>query len=107
MKWATMTQHGSNQTLVASSGTITPSASTWYHTAMVRTNGTMKFFVNGTQAISDFTDTSDYSNRDTLTLGGFYSTDYLMDGYIDEFRVTNKARYTSNFTAPTKEFPNK
>ena len=28
------------------------------------------------------------------------------DGYIDEFRITQKARYTSNFTAPTKAFPN-
>ena len=107
MKWATMTQHGSNQILVASSGNITPSASTWYHTAVVRTNGTIKVFVDGTQNISDFTDTTDYSNRDTLTVGGFYDTNYLMDGYIDELRITNKARYTSNFTAPTKEFPNR
>jgi len=107
MKWATMTQHGGNQILVASSGNITPSTGTWYHTAVVRTNGTVKVFVDGTQNISDFTDTTDYSNRDTLFIGGFFSTSYLMDGYIDEFRYTNKARYTSNFTAPTKEFPNR
>lgn len=107
MKWATMTQHGGNAIHVASSGNITPSASTWYHTAVVRTNGTIKVFVDGTQNISDFTDTTDFSNRDTLTVGGFFDTNYLMDGYIDELRITNKARYTSNFTAPTKEFPNR
>ncbi len=102
--WSTMTQHGGN---TRHSSAVTPSASTWYHTAVVRTNGTIKVFVDGTQIISDFTDTSDYSNRDTLTIGGFFDTNYLMNGYIDEFRVTNKARYTSNFTAPTKEFPNR
>ena len=102
--WSTMTQHGGNS---RKSSAVTPSASTWYHTAVVRTNGTVKVFVDGTQVISDFTDTTDFSNRDTLTIGGFYDTNYLMNGYIDEFRVTNKARYTSNFTAPTKEFPNR
>ena len=102
--WSTMTQHGGNS---RKSSAVTPSASTWYHTAVVRTNGTIKVFVDGTQIITDFTDTTDFSNRDTLTIGGFYDTNYLMNGYIDEFRVTNKARYTSNFTAPTKEFPNR
>jgi hypothetical protein len=100
-----MTKHGgSNAIHVASSGTITPSTSTWYHTAVVRTSGTIKVFVDGTQVISDFTDTTDYTDRDSLVIGGFYSTDYLMDGYIDEFRITHKARYTSNFAAPSKEF---
>jgi hypothetical protein len=105
IKFATMTKHGgSNAIHVASSGTITPSTSTWYHTAVVRTSGTIKVFVDGTQVISDFTDTTDYTDRDSLVIGGFYSTDYLMDGYIDEFRITHKARYTSNFAAPSKEF---
>jgi len=102
--WSTMTKHGGDS---RKSSAVTPSASTWYHTAVVRTSGTIKVFVNGTQVISDFTDSTDFSDRDSLVIGGFYSTTYLMDGYIDEFRITHKARYTSNFTAPTKAFPNK
>jgi hypothetical protein len=106
MKWSTMTTYGGNAMKVATTGSITPSANTWYHTAVVRTNGTVKVFVDGTQNVPDFTDATSYNDRDALTIGGFYSTDYLMDGYVDEFRITRKARYTSNFTAPTKEFLN-
>ncbi len=103
-KWATMTQHGSNQSIYSTSG---PSADQWYHVANVRTNGVVKIFVDGTQIIDDFNDTTDYSARNKLTLGGFYSSDYYLDGYIDEFRVSQFARYTSNFTAPTAAFTDK
>ena len=103
-KWATMTQHGSNQSIYSTSG---PSADQWYHVANVRTNGVVKIFVDGTQIINDFNDTTDYSARNKLTLGGFYSSDYYFDGYIDDFRVSQFARYTSNFTAPSAAFPDK
>ena len=42
-----------------------------------------------------------------LTIGGNYNGDYYLRGYMDELRITvGNARYTSNFTAPTEEFPN-
>ena len=102
--WSTLTKHGGDS---RNSSSVTPSTSTWYHTAVVRTSGTIKVFVDGTQVVSDFTDTTDFTDRDSLVIGGFFSTDYLLDGYIDEFRISHVARYTSNFTAPTTEFPNK
>ena len=40
-------------------------------------------------------------------IGAYYNGSYSMDGYIDEFRITKKARYTSNFTAPTEAFLDK
>ena len=97
--WSTMTKHGGDSRKFSS---VTPSASTWYHTAVVRTSGTIKVFVNGTQVISDFTDSTDFSDRDSLVIGGFYSTTYLLDGYISGFRyVKGTAVYTSAFTPPT------
>ena len=39
-------------------------------------------------------------------IGAYPTGSYIYDGFLDELRITNKARYTSNFTAPTKEFPN-
>ncbi len=101
--WSTMTKHGGDSRKFSS---VTPSASTWYHTAVVRTSGTIKVFVDGVQIITDFTDTTNFTDRDSLVIGGFYSTSYLMDGYIDELRVTNRARYTTNFNPPTESFPN-
>ena len=86
-------------------GSSVPSATTWYHVAFVRNSGTSKFYVDGTEILS-VSDTTNYTDT-YFTIGGWYTTGYLMHGYIDEFRITNKARYTSNFTAPTKAFPNK
>ena len=66
--------------------------------------GSYKLYVNGTEYLSA-SDSTNYTDTYFL-IGGWYSTSYLMDGYIDEFRISLKARYTSNFTAPTKAFPN-
>jgi len=42
-----------------------------------------------------------------LSIGGYYNTSYLYQGYLDELRITKGvARYTSNFTPQTSEFPN-
>ena len=84
----------------------TPSATTWIHFAYVRTSGVIKIFIDGSQIGSDVAWTGDYKANDVLVIGGYYSTSYLLNGYIDSYRVTLKARYTSNFTAPTKAFPN-
>ena len=40
-----------------------------------------------------------------LTIGGYYSSSFLLNGYIDDFRITLKARYTSNFTVPDAQHP--
>ena len=84
----------------------TPSATTWIHFAYVRTSGVIKIFINGTQIGSDIAWTNSYLANPVLTIGGYYSTSYLLNGYIDSYRVTLKARYTSNFDVPTEVFSN-
>ena len=64
-------------------------------------------FVDGTQDGSTATNAGNFSQTEHL-VGANDTTgngDFL--GYIDELRLTMKARYTSNFTAPTKEFANR
>jgi len=79
------------------------SAGQWYHVAAVRNSGVSKLYIDGIENIS-FTDTWQYSNQ-WVVLGGYYSTSYLMDGKIQDFRITKGlARYTSNFTPPSAEF---
>ena len=81
-----------------------PNINTWYHVALVRNSGTIKLYVNGVEQLS-ISDSTDYTDT-YFTIGGWYSTGYLMDGYIDDFRITHKARYTSNnFTVPDAEHP--
>ena len=84
---------------------VSPSANTWYHVAYVRSSGVTKLYVDGTSVISQ-NDTTDYTNT-FFVIGGGYSSSFLMDGYIDDFRISHMARYTSNFTAPTEPFADK
>mgnify|MGYP003648463813 FL=1 len=105
-KWHIYYGAGENQTNTVGSSVDAPSQNTWYHFAFVRTSGVIKIFIDGTQIGSNISYTGNYTTHNNLTIGGWYSTSYLLNGYIDEFRITHKARYTSNFTAPTKAFPN-
>jgi hypothetical protein len=88
---------------------FTNTTNTWNHYAIVRSNGVTKLYFNG-NLVTDIgtsgaiTDTTNYTGT-YLAIGGYYSTSYLWNGYIDEFRITNGvARYTSNFTPPTAQF---
>ena len=84
---------------------VSPSANTWYHVAYVRSSGVTKLYVDGTSVISQ-NDTTNYTNT-FFVIGGGYSSSFLMDGYIDDFRISHMARYTSNFTAPSEPFADK
>ena len=100
-RWGTMTKYGGNQSLYADTQ-YNPKVNEWYHTAVVRTSNTVKVFVNGVQIISDFTDATDFSDRDSIVVGSMFSSSYDMTGYISGFRyVKGTAVYTSAFTPPT------
>jgi hypothetical protein len=80
------------------------SADTWHHLAVVRSSGTTKLYVDGTQQGSDYTDSTDYQASSKLTIGANMNDINSLDGHIDELRVSNSARYTTTFTAPTEPF---
>ena len=80
-------------------GTTTLSTNTWYHVALTRQSGTSRLFLNGTLEGSTTTTQTYYAS--TFELGN-YNSNYGLDGYIEDFRITKGlARYTSNFTPPT------
>ena len=100
-RWATMKQYGGSATLYADTD-YNPKLNQWYHTAVVRTSNTVKVFVDGVQVISDFTDATNFSDRDSIVIGTAYDTSQCMAGYISGFRyVKGTAVYTSAFTPPT------
>jgi len=82
------------------------SVGTWYHIAISRSGNTTRMFIDGTQ-VGSFTDNFTYNYAD-LTIGAFYNyaSGGVMNGHLDEFRVSNTARYTSNFTPQTQPFVN-
>lgn len=98
-----------NTSLFTSSTAI--STNTWTHLALVKNNGTITLYLNGTKpttgsAASATSLTDQYmtigtsiANRDTTAVNHMY-------GYIDDLRITNGyARYTANFTPPGGAYP--
>jgi len=79
---------------------------TWYHIALVRTQGSLKCFVDGTQVGSTQSDATDVHHSPYILLGKHGNGEYF-NGYMDEIRLSNFARYTSNFTAPSEPFADK
>jgi hypothetical protein len=76
----------------------------WNHVAVVRNSGTTRMYINGIQVIS-VADTANYTGT-FLGIAGIFSTSFLMNGYVSDFRITKGiARYTANFTPPTSAFP--
>jgi hypothetical protein len=83
--------------------TFSLSTNTWYHAALVRSSGTTKLYIDGTEEIS-ISDSQNYTGT-YMAIGGYYNTTYVHNGYIQDLRVTKGlARYTTTFTPPTTEF---
>jgi hypothetical protein len=79
---------------------------TWYHIAVVRNSGVFKVFFNGTD-LTTFTNDSGFVNSGRTQniivnqLGKFGDSRGSWDGYMDEIRVSNTARYTGDYTPHT------
>ena len=90
---------------ITSSGTV--SATTWTHIAVVRegtsTNQT-KIYISGS---NDGTGTvsTDFNQTNSMYIGADRTGGSAANAYVQDVRITNYARYTSNFTAPTAAFP--
>jgi hypothetical protein len=89
---------------ITSTGTV--SATTWTHIAVVRegtsTNQT-KIYINGT---NDGTGTvsTDFNQTNSMYIGADRTGGSAANAYVQDVRITNDARYTANFTAPTAAF---
>lgn len=82
----------------------------WVHRAIVRDRSSLKIFTNGTleRTYDIGTSAIGYNANSPFCIGKWVSdynqSEYLFCGYIDEFRISDIARWTSNFTPPTKAY---
>jgi hypothetical protein len=86
----------------------TLSINTWYHIAIVRASNIFKIYLNGTAIFTSGTVTDALIPRTAaFNIGSsFGASSYPFNGWIDEFRLSvGIARWTSNFTPPTQEYP--
>ena len=89
---------------------FTPTLNQWYHVAFTRDGSSdCRIFVDGTQVGATVNNTgtitaNNATGLDGLKVGNESTGTSPWDGWIDEVRISDTARYTSNFTAPTAAF---
>jgi len=91
-------------------GTTTVTQNAWNHIAYVRNGTTWMLFVNGNRDLNLTGISGTIVNRSTSlkAIGAWFSTAAFspQTGYIDDFRISKVARYSTNFTPATTAFVN-
>tara|TARA_R110002072_G_scaffold130560_1_gene269450 strand:+ start:408 stop:2402 length:1995 start_codon:yes stop_codon:yes gene_type:complete len=93
----------------AAANTLNLTTGTWYHIALCRSGTSTKLFLDGTQKGSTYSDSTVYLNSGKCVIGvsSYGDSGNWGNYYMNDFRASNFARYTSNFTAPTEPFADK
>ncbi len=76
-------------------------AGTWYHLTVTYQSGTAVMYLNGVQVAQG--NVGSIGSAPRLTIGGLAGFPFF-NGQIDEIRISNTVRYTSNFSFPTTAF---
>jgi len=96
-------QYRNNDTVLITS-TNSVATNTWHHIAVVRSSGVTTIWINGVSNGTTSTNNNLTSpNSYPLYIGNHPALIATWSGYIDDFRVTRFARYTSAFAAPARE----
>jgi len=83
------------------------SANTWQHICVCRESGNTRLYVDGTQRGSTYADSTNYQHDSIYIFYNSLSSAYDAQGYINEFRISDVARYSgASLTVPTEKFKN-
>ncbi len=95
---------GTSPSGLAVTSTGAMSNSTWYHFALTRSGSSWILYKDGTAGGTATYSGSMLANT-TISIGrsGAFATQYV-NGYVDEVRISDTVRYTSNFTPSTSAF---
>jgi hypothetical protein len=74
----------------------------WFYFAITRSSGNVNVYVNGVSRASGSGNTNNLTGT-YISVGGYYNTSYLFDGYLQDFRITKG--YARTITTPTAAFP--
>ncbi len=76
---------------------------TWNFLQLIRSSGTTRMYLNGSQVGSDYSDSFDF-NSVTIWVGhgNYPAGGFAFQGYLDDFRITKAARTPG---VPTEAFP--
>lgn len=80
----------------------------WTAVSVVRYNGTTKMYINGTAVNAGWADSTNYQAGSCIigALDRLQNGSFSIRAYLDEFRISNIARYTTDYTPATEPFVN-
>jgi hypothetical protein len=90
------------QTILQPSGAF--ATNTWNHWALVRSGSTCTIYKDGVSLGTGTKAGTIGSSSTGVTLGYAPGGSVPFDGWLDEVRISDIARYTSNFSVATSEF---
>lgn len=103
-QYGNVVQYGryNNQIIHYSDSTLADTK--WHHIAFVSHLGTVTLYIDGVFKQSASIKSVSFPSMD-FTIGGRTTGTSVPNGnYLDEFRISDVARWTSNFTPPTKPY---
>jgi len=92
-----------NGTILQQTGTPSLNNNQWNHFALVQNSTLLTLYINGTPKLQYSTGGDSYPGQ-SYKIGANEAETQFFNGYIDEFRSSNIARYTGLFTPPTSAF---
>jgi len=82
------------------------SAGTWYHLAIARDGNNVRCFIDGVLVNTVVTSASLYNGATPIIFGGnSYGSNYYFNGYLEEIRLSDTARYTADFSSSLPSAP--
>lgn len=89
------------QSISVSEGSASYSDNQFYHLALSKEDSVITLYKEGTSIASLNTSNSIPQYSEGLVIGAEYDYSNKTTGYMDDLRISHRARYTSNFTTPT------
>jgi len=90
-------------TILQQTGTPSLNNNQWNHFALVQNSTLLTLYINGTPKLQYSTGGDSYPGQ-SYKIGANEGETQFFNGYIDEFRSSDIARYTGLFTPPTSAF---
>lgn len=87
--------------------TLVMSKNQWIHLALVNYGQNLLFFVNGTNVVNTSNTDINLASTPEIQLGMDNTVSPSFVGFIDEFRISDQAEWTSNFIPPLTEYSSK
>lgn len=76
----------------------------WTHIAIIYENKTPSLFINGVKVRTGLTSSVEFVDVNALSIGRQTTNGRYYHGLLDEIRISNSIRYSSNFTPQTTAF---